>query len=467
MIEKILKERKPYLPLLLLLSSFLIFYQLGTNYLVSFDEAWYAEVSRQMLETGNFLKMTWNQQLFFDKPPLFFWLQCLSFKIFGLNEFAARFFSALTGLGVVYLTFLIGAKFNLATGLFSSLVLLSFPLFINQARFANLEMMVSFFITLAIFYLISSLKNSQKIFFFFLTSALAVFTKGIVGFIPILVFVSLWLFTRGKLAYPREEYAKGSLMLVLINLPWYLLVNLMFKEKKLILPAFEFLRFKQINPATGLDFFYYLKILKTGLKLWIIPLPLAILFAFYRLLKGKNRKLVIILSWFFITYVSFSVPYLKNSWYLTPIYPSTALILGFLVDKLFKQKFFLLKTLTLLAVLATHLTLFKAQFWPPETVSNEVVLLEIVKKQTEKGDRLFLDDNYHPLAVFYSQRHVFPIRFNRGSVNTLEPESLKINKKTFFLTNEETIKELKEDLVNYKVTLEKQLGDKILLSTSP
>lgn len=466
MIEKILKEKKGYLFLSLALASFLIFYQINKNFLVSFDEAWYAEVSRQMLVTGNFLKMSWNEQPFFDKPPLFFWLQVLSFKILGLNAFAARFFSALSGLLTVFLTFLVGANFNSATGFFSSLILLSFSLFINQARFANLEMMTSFFITLAIFYLLKSLKEPSKILFFFLASAFAVFTKGIIGFIPLVVFSSIPILEK-KLSYSKKDCLKGILLLLLINLPWYFLVNFFFKEKQLILPTFNLIRFKQINPATGVDFFYYLKILKTGLKFWILPLPFALFFIIFKFLKEKDKKLFVILSWFFITYIAFSLPYLKNSWYITSIYPSIALILGFFIDKVFKQKFFLLKTLTLSVILAIHLILFKAQFWVPETVSNEVKLLKIVKRQTEKGDRLYLDDNYHPLAVFYSQRRVIPIRFNRGSPNTLQPENLNLTKKTFFLTNKETIEELKEDLRNFKITFEKQLGDKILLSTSP
>lgn len=467
MIKKIYQERKTYFFLILTLAAFLIFYQLGANYLVSFDEAWYAEVSRQMLESKNLLKMTWNRQPFFDKPPLFFWLQVLSFEILGLSEFAARFFPALTGLGVIYLTFLIGSKLSLATGVFSSLVLLSFPLFINQARFANLEMMVSFFIILAIFYLLRLQESPKKNTLFFLATSLAIFTKGIVGFIPLLLLLSLIIFARKKQPYQNKDYLKGILLILLINLPWYLLVNLLFKEKQLLLPAFNLERFRQINPATGIDFFYYLKILKTGLKLWIIPLPFAILFSLYKFLKEKDKRIFIILSWVFITYVSFSIPYLKNSWYITSIYPSLALILGFFIGQLCKKKFFNLGVITALFMLLTHFLSFRHQFWPPETVAAEVKLLKIIKKQTSKNDFLYLDDNYHPLAVFYSERLVIPIRFTRGSFNTLESENLKLNKKTFFLSNEENIEELKLDLKSYRIKTEKIIGDKILLSVSP
>lgn len=466
MIIKFLKEKKAILLLTLILAYFLIFFHLGKNFLVSFDEAWYAEISRQMIYSGNFLKMTWNQQPFFDKPPLFFWLQIISFKIFGINEFGARFFSALSGFLVIYLTFLIGSKFSKNIGIFSAIILVSLPLFINQARMATLEMLVTFFITLAMFYLFEAQKSQKKILFFFLASALAIFTKGIIGLIPILTLAVIFITFREN-GVSLKNYYKGFFMLLLINLPWYLLINFFYKEKHLILPAFELARFKQVNPATGINFFYYLKVLKTALKFWIILFPLAFLNIVFISLRKKGKKKLVLLFWFLITYFSFSIPALKNSWYLTPIYPPTAIILGLFIDKIYPQKNFNLKIGFLFLIFLLNFLLYKNQFWVPETVSNEVKLLKIVQKNSQGNEILYLDDNYHPLAVYYSQRKVFPIRFNRGSFNTLEKEDLNLDKKTFFLTNTENIEELKEDLKNFKIKEEKILGDKILISVYP
>jgi 4-amino-4-deoxy-L-arabinose transferase-like glycosyltransferase len=65
-----------------------------------------------MIETSNYLSVQINYQPFWEKPPLFFWMQAISMKVFGINEFAARFPNAV--FGIIYLMTLsvIGKKFS-------------------------------------------------------------------------------------------------------------------------------------------------------------------------------------------------------------------------------------------------------------------------------------------------------------------------------------------------------------------
>ncbi|MEZ4773154.1 MAG: glycosyltransferase family 39 protein [Bacteroidia bacterium] len=71
---------------------------LGAPPLFDWDEINFAEAAREMITTGNYLQVQINYQPFFEKPPLFFWLQTLSMHIFGVNEFAARFPNVLAGI---------------------------------------------------------------------------------------------------------------------------------------------------------------------------------------------------------------------------------------------------------------------------------------------------------------------------------------------------------------------------------
>ena len=71
---------------------------LGDVYLFDWDEINFAEAAREMLVTGDWLNVRINYEPFWEKPPLFIWLQVISMKIFGINEFAARFPNALAGL---------------------------------------------------------------------------------------------------------------------------------------------------------------------------------------------------------------------------------------------------------------------------------------------------------------------------------------------------------------------------------
>jgi hypothetical protein len=84
---------------------------LGNVHLFDWDEINFAENAREMLLTGNYQQVQINFQPFWEKPPLFFWLQTISFKIFGINEFAARLPNALVGVVVLNIVFYLGKKY--------------------------------------------------------------------------------------------------------------------------------------------------------------------------------------------------------------------------------------------------------------------------------------------------------------------------------------------------------------------
>ncbi|MEN8137183.1 MAG: glycosyltransferase family 39 protein [Bacteroidota bacterium] len=84
---------------------------LGQVHLFDWDEINFAEATREMLITGNYSIVQIDYQPFFEKPPLFFWIQAVSMHIFGINEFAARFPNALVGVFSLLLIFNIGKKY--------------------------------------------------------------------------------------------------------------------------------------------------------------------------------------------------------------------------------------------------------------------------------------------------------------------------------------------------------------------
>src|SRR5882724_12534730 len=90
----------------MLASASLFFLPLGVRALWNSDEGRYAEIAREMLELRDWIAPHLNYVLYFEKPPLLYWLTAASFAVFGQNEFAARFWCATFGLltvGVVYL----------------------------------------------------------------------------------------------------------------------------------------------------------------------------------------------------------------------------------------------------------------------------------------------------------------------------------------------------------------------------
>lgn len=83
---------------------------LGQVHLFDWDEINFAECAREMIVSKDYLRMQIDFRPFFEKPPLFIWLQVISMKLFGVNEFAARFPNALAGMTTLLSIFYIGKR---------------------------------------------------------------------------------------------------------------------------------------------------------------------------------------------------------------------------------------------------------------------------------------------------------------------------------------------------------------------
>ncbi|HMC96996.1 MAG TPA: glycosyltransferase family 39 protein, partial [Flavobacteriales bacterium] len=97
--------------LLIVVVALLLFMPgLGAVHLFDWDEINFAEISREMIATGDYMRPQVNYQPFWEKPPLFMWMQASSMKLFGVGEFAARFPNAVCGIITLLLLFRIGTR---------------------------------------------------------------------------------------------------------------------------------------------------------------------------------------------------------------------------------------------------------------------------------------------------------------------------------------------------------------------
>ena len=91
--------KESYYPYLIVLAGIVLFIPfLGAVHLFDWDEINFAESAREMIVTKDYLTVQINYFAFWEKPPLFIWMQVLSMKVFGINEFAARFPNAIGGI---------------------------------------------------------------------------------------------------------------------------------------------------------------------------------------------------------------------------------------------------------------------------------------------------------------------------------------------------------------------------------
>lgn len=170
---------------------------LGRVHLFDWDEINFAESAREMLVTGNYLRVQIDYQPFWEKPPLFIWLQALSMGVFGVNEFAARFPNAIIGI-ITLLTFYFLGK-RLIDARFGFLWALAYLGSVTPHLYFKsgiIDPWFNYFMFLSVVNLVlPGKKSSGKSFFLAgLFAGLAVWTKGPVGVgIPTLVLGALWI----------------------------------------------------------------------------------------------------------------------------------------------------------------------------------------------------------------------------------------------------------------------------------
>jgi 4-amino-4-deoxy-L-arabinose transferase-like glycosyltransferase len=103
-------ERHKAMAFVMLFATAIFVPFIGDVHLFDWDEINFAESAREMILTGEYFRVQINFQAFWEKPPLFFWLQILSMKMFGINEFAARFPNAVCGIITLGFLYKIGVK---------------------------------------------------------------------------------------------------------------------------------------------------------------------------------------------------------------------------------------------------------------------------------------------------------------------------------------------------------------------
>jgi 4-amino-4-deoxy-L-arabinose transferase-like glycosyltransferase len=211
-------------PIVVALLAILFFLpNLGNVHLFDWDEINFAESAREMLLTGNYLRVQVDFQPFWEKPPLFIWLQTASMSVFGINEFAARFPNAVIGIVTLLTFFYIGKR--LIDARFGFLWALAYlGSFTPHLYFKSgiIDPTFNYFMFLSVWFLYRTVRNQEveasnqesrinvqrptatanrsTVQFSFLAglfAGLAVWTKGPVGIgIPTIVLGVIWAFSR-------------------------------------------------------------------------------------------------------------------------------------------------------------------------------------------------------------------------------------------------------------------------------
>ena len=231
MTKKLIQSK--YFPFLLFVFAFLLYtVNNGSSSIYILDEAKNTECAREMFEKGDWVVPTFNYNLRTDKPPLHYFFMMSSFKLFGVNEWAARFFSGVFGALTILITFLYTRRFaSRKTALWSVFALLASVHLCIQFHLAVPDPYLIFFFTwsLFLFYAAVSDRRWTEIVLLYVAIGLGTLAKGPVSIaLPGLIFLLFLIFSK-QLKWPVIRSLKpfmGAIIVLTIALPWYILVGL-------------------------------------------------------------------------------------------------------------------------------------------------------------------------------------------------------------------------------------------------
>ncbi len=333
------KRRSTFIWVGLFFGVFVLFYNLGGRSFENRDYLRFAEVSREILETGDWVMMRLGGEIYVHKPPLHFWNTAISFKLFGIGTFSARFPSAFFAIIGFLVTMIFGIRVNSGNqkaGIYAALFLVSnyAYFFYSRTMRLDIELSVLFSLSLISFYVgHEAVERKQKIMFylmFWIFMGMAALVKGPVVLIEFVI-IALYLFMSRKKRKAGGWLIAATFPAFLATvLPW--MVSLFFhKDYDLFLEIFKQTR---ILTREG-GFFYYV----SAFIGHMFPMSVFVLIALPLMWRWKekireNSGLIFCLIWVAVYAVVAQLTYVKHFRYLLPMAVPLAIIAGWGADQI-------------------------------------------------------------------------------------------------------------------------------------
>ena len=337
--------RRWIFPLLLLaLCATLFFWRLGITPLDDFDEAYYAEGAREMLERGDLGTPYYNGRPFLLKPILIYWLIAAAFRIFGPTEFAARSVSAFFAALIVLLTCCFaGRTIGRRAGLLAGVALALCYMWIDTGREAMIDMPLTAALASAmfLFFTASNSKPPTATWRFLAAYPLlgvAVLAKGPAATGVVLAGLLAFLLASGRLrTFLRQAHLLPGLALLLaVAAPWYVYESLHQPEFVRTFLIQEHFGHLQGELARDEPWYGHLKNLLVGFYPWVLFLPAALASAFRQPDRGHVLRFA---AWWALAVVAaFSLAGAKLPHYLVPAFPPMAILVAGWFEAWFERR---------------------------------------------------------------------------------------------------------------------------------
>jgi len=376
----VLRSSYTYFGLALLVAASVFFVNLGQARLWDRDEPRNAGCAREMLERHDWVVPVFNGELRDHKPVLLYWFMMLAYSVFGVNEFAARFFSAFFGLGTIAITYDLGRRaFRPEVGFWAAFMLATCMMFPVAARAATPDSVLIFFSTAALWlYIRASVlppattdagrPATALVMASYAAMGLAVLAKGPIGLLLPAGIIGLyhmveeplrpgdglprfarWLAGIREFLHPARILAAvrrmglfpGLVVTLAVAMPWYVWVGIRTNGEWLrgFFLTHNVGRFLHPMEDHSGPIFYYPLVLFACFFPWALFLISALTQAIKIVRRAEQgaRVLTFLLIWGGVYIGFFSLAGTKLPNYITPALPAFALVTAWWLDSWSRQ----------------------------------------------------------------------------------------------------------------------------------
>ncbi|MBV6622254.1 MAG: glycosyltransferase family 39 protein [Rivularia sp. (in: Bacteria)] len=355
---------------ILLVAGIAFFWHLGSFSLIDETEPLFAEASRQMYVTGDWITPYFNGETRFDKPALIYWCQAIAYMIFGVNEWAVRLPSAIAALGLIGLAFYTlyyhQAKMDdlqgvyrpfrrwFTAGLGAAVIALN-PEMIVWGRAGVSDMLLTGCMASALLCFFQGYSQPAEspvkarwYFAFYVLIGLAILTKGPVGIVLPGLIIFLFLIYLGNFWQVAKEakVVRGMFVVAAVAIPWYVLVTLQngwsFIDSFFGLHNVE--RFTDVVNGHSAPWYFYFAVVALGFAPYSVYLPATMLrIKFWQRKSWISSERCQQLSlfafcWFIGIFSFFTIAVTKLPSYVLPLMPAAGILIALLWGDLIVNK---------------------------------------------------------------------------------------------------------------------------------
>lgn len=399
--------------------------------LASFDEAWYAGVSRNMLQDGDWWTLKYNGDIFWDKPPIAIWATGVSYRSFGVGEFPSRLFAIACGVATILALYHWGRLQNGPRfGLLVGLLLLGMHDWLRFCAKGQMDVPVTLFVVGHVLLFWKGLDRPWLHLLAGVCLGLGIATKNQVGAFGAIAIVGYILLARDLRPLRQWAFYVSFAVAAVVAAPWF--VEQYIEHGRQFLTAYWYMnvthrQYAQIA-GTEADYWFYPRYLISRQTVCAFALVASICWTVWRngfgdwkksdlatATPGEDRRRwpMLLLVWIAVVFAACVKLGAVHFWYLLPMYPAAALLIG---ESIKESRLWRRPMWTLIAVGAWAVVQHAGYYIPPPKeleLRATRTMAESVQAATPQDEPVYLANSppgtrkreiYVPCAHFYFDR---------------------------------------------------------------